>query len=509
MLLTAVCIVLLIVLILEWFLNRRSRARAFWKIPGRRGTLIFGNCLDVVETPDVLFKKLRKWANSYKDLYRQWIFPYGVVHIYNPNDIEVIISNSKYNTKSLLYDFLRPWLRDGLLLSKGNKWQVRRKILTPSFHFNILQHFTTIVEENSSRLIRNLAKGEIEQTLDAVPLMSDVTLNSICETSMGTKLDEDTSGAGKIYKNSIHEIGKLIIYRIARSWLVFDTIFHLTKEGRRQKQVLKIIHEFPKKIIEERRSYIESHGFEIPTSDLNEDVVLGPLKRKMAMLDLLLFAEKDGLINEDGIQEEVDTFMFEGHDTTAMGLTYALLELANNPAIQDKVARELNDIFSESTRTASIHDLGQMKYLESCIKETLRLYPPVPFISRYLTDGLILSGHSIPPGMTLCHIHIFDLHRREDLYPEPLSFNPDRFAPENCISRHPYAYIPFSGGSRNCIGQRFAMMEMKSVLSAILRQFILLPVTNRSELEFTTDLVLRTTHPIYVKFVRRNNVNLQ
>lgn len=327
----------------------------------------------------------------HEDIYRQWIYPYGVVHIYNPQDIEVVISNPKYNEKSLLYDNLRPWLCDGLLLSKGYKWQMRRKILTPAFHFNILRHFTAILEENSSRLVTKLEDELNHERSDVIPLMSDTTLNSICETSMGAKLDEDSSGAGKLYKSAIHEIGKLIIHRIARSWLAFDTIFNLTKEGRRQKEVLNVIHNFPKRIIEDRRMFIEKHGFKVPTDDLDEEDVVGPIKRRMAMLDLLLSAEKEGMIDVDGIQEEVDTFMFEGHDTTAMGLTFILMELAKNPSVQDKVVEELREIFGQSPRPGNMQDMSQMKYLECCIKETLRLYPPVPFISRYITDTVTLS----------------------------------------------------------------------------------------------------------------------
>ncbi|CAG9138745.1 unnamed protein product, partial [Plutella xylostella] len=331
---------------------------------------------------------------------------------------------------------------------------MRRKILTPAFHFNILRHFTAILEENSSRLVTKLEDELNHERSDVIPLMSDTTLNSICETSMGAKLDEDSSGAGKLYKSAIHEIGKLIIHRIARSWLAFDTIFNLTKEGRRQKEVLNVIHNFPKRIIEDRRMFIEKHGFKVPTDDLDEEDVVGPIKRRMAMLDLLLSAEK-----------------------------------------RDKVVEELCEIFGQSSRPGSMQDMSQMKYLECCIKETLRLYPPVPFISRYITDTVTLSGHVIPRGKTLCHIHIFDLHRRADLYPEPLVFNPERFTAGNCASRHPYAYIPFSGGPRNCIGQRFAMLEMKSAVSAVLRRYRLLPVTTPDQLQFSADLVLRTTHP--------------
>ncbi|GBP96580.1 Cytochrome P450 4C1 [Eumeta japonica] len=345
---------------------------------------------------------------------------------------EIIISGTKYNEKSMLYSFLKPWLRDGLLLSK--------------------------------------------------------------ETSMGTKLAEDSSGLGRIYKNAIHEIGKLIIYRVARSWLVFDFIFDMTKAGRKQKEVLNIIHNFPKQIIKDRREYVNGTGFELASDEmtLHECDVIGKSKKRMALLDLLISAQNERLISEEGIQEEVDTFMFEGHDTTAMGLTYLLMELANHKDIQDKVFHEISEIFGDSNQQITIQDLNRLKYMECCIKESLRLYPPVPVISRFIKDEITLNGNVIPAGNTLCHIHIFDLHRRADLFEDPLAFKPERFLPENSIGRHAYAYIPFSAGPRNCIGQRFAMLELKCSLVALLRAYELVAVTQRDQLQFTADLVACT-----------------
>ncbi|KOB67392.1 Cytochrome P450 monooxygenase Cyp4M5 [Operophtera brumata] len=169
---------------------------------------------------------------------------------------------------------------------------------------------------------------------------------------------------------------------------------------------------------------------------------------------------------------------------------------------QDKIFSELKDIFGDSTRSATMEDLTKMRYLECCIKESLRLYPPVHFISRQLNEKVTLSGYTIPSGV-FCHIVILDLHRSPNLYKDPLKFDPDRFLPENSMGRHPYAYIPFSAGPRNCIGQKFAMMEMKSAISEILRKFELFPVTRTEDIEFTADLVLRNARPVYVSFRKR------
>ncbi|XP_050681337.1 cytochrome P450 4C1-like isoform X4 [Leptidea sinapis] len=220
------------------------------------------------------------------------------------------------------------------------------------------------------------------------------------------------------------------------------------------------------------------------------------------MLDLLLSAEKDGLIDNIGIQEEVDTFMFEGHDTSAAGLTFCLLALAENETIQDKIVQELDEIFDGDNRDATLEDLAAMNYLERCIKESLRLYPPVPFIGRDLSEDVKLSNYLAPKGF-MSHIHIFDLHRQESLFKNALLFDPDRFLPENSVGRHNYAYIPFSAGPRNCIGQKFAMMEMKSAVSSVLRKFRIIPITKSAEVIFATDLVLRSSNPILLKFIKR------
>lgn len=110
--------------------------------------------------------------------------------------------------------------------------------------------------------------------------------------------------------------------------------------------------------------------------------------------------------------------------------------------------------FGASDRQPTYQDLQDLPYMDLCVKESLRLYPSVPLISRVASKDIdTFSGYRIPKE-TIVVIHIYDLHRNADIFPDPEKFDPDRFLPENCIDRHPFSYLPFSGGPRNCIGNK-------------------------------------------------------
>ncbi|GMR52425.1 hypothetical protein PMAYCL1PPCAC_22620, partial [Pristionchus mayeri] len=170
---------------------------------------------------------------------------------------------------------------------------------------------------------------------------------------------------------------------------------------------------------------------------------------KRAFLDMLIAEQTRSNLSIEDIREEVDTFMFAGHDTTATALGWALWCLAHHQDIQQRAYEEVQGIFID--RDCTKDDLARMSFLERCIKETLRLFPSVPFVVRHLENDLRMGAFKIPRGASLV-ISPFLVHRNERLYPNPEIYDPDRFLPENSIGRHIYDYIPFSAGPRNCIG---------------------------------------------------------
>lgn len=216
------------------------------------------------------------------------------------------------------------------------------------------------------------------------------------------------------------------------------------------------------------------------------------------MMDTLLKAQRDGLIDDKGVMEETDTFTFEGHDTTAAAVTFTLLLLSHHPEAQERIFEEIQE-FKPENKEWAITDINKMEYFDRVIKESLRIYPSVPIIGRVFSENFEHDGVVHKKG-TILNINIFELHRDDTIFPDPEKFDPDRFLPENCIGRNNFAYIPFSAGMRNCIGQKFAMLELKAMLIKVVENFKIFPVTKREDIKFTLDLTLRPIGPIKMKF---------
>lgn len=310
---------------------------------------------------------------------------------------------------------------------------------------------------------------------------------------MGVKLDDMTE-KGDRYRNAMKMLGKLFVKRFSNPLYFNKTIYHLIG-ARQDAPYLKVIQEFSSEIIAKRRILLEKELDhrrlnQLPDEDMYDKKSKESLyytlsinsfmiysyvneRRRFTMLDTLICAEKDGLIDHKGICEEVDTLIFGGFDTTSMILILTLMNLAIHPDIQDLCHREISEhihstfvyqtnfnililigiVVSDHLSNLDCTQLTKLKYLECCVKETSRLYPPVPVIARQtLTEIEFPNGLILPPNTQIV-MHVFDLHRNEKYWDAPDDFDPNRFLPHNYNNRHPFAYIPFSAGQRSCIGK--------------------------------------------------------
>ncbi|XP_071808402.1 cytochrome P450 4V2-like [Asterias amurensis] len=469
------------------------------EIPGPPALPIVGNAHLFDRDPAKFYQQVLQFCRDYPKVFRIMLGPTCMIAIHNAKDAEVLFNSTKHITKSFVYDFLHPWLGAGLLTSKGSKWFHRRKLLTPTFHFSILNNFRVVFNEKADILARKLSTMADGRAFNIFPIITQCSLDIICETAMGKNIHAQENEKSE-YVQSVIKMSELIQERQKYPWYWFDGLYSVLPSGKEHARCLKVLHDATSSVIKERNSKFS----ELYPRGIDEQSVEEPKKRRLAFLDLLLHMHRDdNSFTFEDIREEVDTFMFEGHDTTAAGASWCLYLLGRHPEIQQRVHEELDEVFGDNDEPATSDQLQSLLYLTRVLKETLRIYPSVPFIGRTLEEDCVIGGYKLPKGVNAIAL-ITGLHRDPEVFPNPEEFDPDRFLPENCVNRHAYAYVPFSAGARNCIGQRFAMMEEKVMVSAVLRRFNIQSLQTPDEVLPLSELILRPSGGIQVKLTPRS-----
>ncbi|XP_007489775.1 cytochrome P450 4F3-like isoform X2 [Monodelphis domestica] len=438
----------------------------------------------------------QKLVCTFRDVCCLWIGPWcPVIRIFHPSYIKPVLLASAFilPKDDFFYSFLEPWLGNGLLLSKGDKWSQHRRLLTPAFHFGILKSYVKIFSQGAdimhAKWRRLCAEGNTR--LDMFEHVSLMTLDSLqkCIFSYDSNCQEKPSA----YISAILELSSLVTKRFQKPLLFWDALYSLTSEGRCFSRACRLVHHFSEAVIQDRRQILTKQGTE---SFLREKG-----KRKtMDFIDILLLAkDKDGktLSNKD-IQAEADTFMFGGHDTTASGISWALYNLAQHPEHQNRCRQEIEELLKgRQPEEIEWDDLANMPFLTMCIKESLRIHPPVPMVSRYCTKDIQLPDGRVIPKGNICLISIFGTHHNPAVWPNPEVYNPYRFDTNNAEKIPPLAFIPFSAGPRNCIGQNFALYEMKVVLALTLLRFRVFP--DDHPVRRKSELILRADNGLWLK----------
>ncbi|XP_063456851.1 cytochrome P450 4F11 isoform X2 [Pan paniscus] len=423
-------------------------------------------------------KTLTQLVTTYPQGFKLWLGPtFPLLILCHPDIIRPITSASG----------------DGLLLSGGDKWSRHRRMLTPAFHFNILKPYMKIFNKSVNIMHDKWQRlaSEGSARLDMFEHISLMTLDSLqkCVFSFESNCQEKPSE----YIAAILELSAFVEKRNQQILLHTDFLYYLTPDGQRFRRACHLVHDFTDAVIQERRRTLPTQGI--------DDFLKNKAKSKtLDFIDVLLLSkDEDGKeLSDEDIRAEADTFMFEGHDTTASGLSWVLYHLAKHPEYQEQCRQEVQELLKDREPIEiEWDDLAQLPFLTMCIKESLRLHPPVPVISRCCTQDIVLpDGRVIPKGI-VCLINIIGIHYNPTVWPDPEVYDPFRFDQENIKERSPLAFIPFSAGPRNCIGQAFAMAEMKVVLALTLLHFRILPT--HTEPRRKPELILRAEGGLWLR----------
>lgn len=372
------------------------------------------------------------------------IGPLRAVFLRHPDAVKHVLvdNNHNYDKQTRGYDVLRTFLGSGLLTSEGDFWRRQRRIAQPAFHRRKIAAFGQImVDDTIDMLARWDDAASLGKTIDMAEEMTSLTLRIVGQTLLSTEVE---SSAG--------EVGRAVT--LLNQWAdrALDSILPLgfpTPGTLRAREAARRLDTVIADIIARRRS--GEHG----------DDLLGML---MDTRD----ADTGETMTDRQLRDEVMTIFLAGHETTATSLAWTFYLLSTHPEVERKIRAELERELCG--RPPTVDDLPRLTYLLQVVKESMRLLPPAWIIDRHAVADDVVTGYRIKKD-TLVLLSPYVTHRHPALWPNPEGFDPERFAPALEESRPRYAYFPFGGGPRQCIGNNFAMMEAQLILATVLQRF--------------------------------------
>jgi cytochrome P450 len=411
--------------------------------PGPRGHWLLGSMPDFLNDS---LGYLRRMAQDYGDVVRYRVAHMTWYQVNHPDGIARILqeNNRNYGKGELTLGILRPVAGNGLFLSEGEFWLRQRRLMQPTFHHKHLAGFDTmIVEATQARLERWGAYASSGQPLDIMSEMSALTSDVVSRVLFSTPAG-DSAGVAQAVSTLAEDIG----YRFAVPFYPPPRV--PTPRNRRQRAALAALDRAIYEIIAARRR-----------GDTSGDDLLNLL--------LNVRDEETGEGMSDGqLRDELITLFVAGHETTAVALTWVWHLLAAHPDAADRVRAEQAGVLGDRVPAAA--DLPRLAYARMVIDETMRLYPPAWITNRQALADDEICGYHIPAGAIVL-ISPYVLHRHPDYWDHPDAFDPERFTPERSAGRPHYAYFPFGGGPRQCIGKGLALMEAQLILAAVAQRF--------------------------------------
>ncbi len=416
-----------------------------------------------------LLGHFHRTVRRFPSISRAMIGPYHYVNISEPAYIEHVFTHPDIYVKGRDNKTLRFLLGNGLVTSEGEFWLKQRRLIQPLFHKQRLQSFVQKINESTVTMLKNW-ETKTGVVIDMHTEMTNVTLDIVSQTLMSTEVVGDFKKISEALVVVMEGMMKILRLPV---WI--PTPGNLKMQKNRA-----LLFDTIQKIIEDRR------------------------KNKTEFNDLLTMlmevedADTRERMTDEQLRDEVITIFLAGHETTANALSYTFFLLAQHAEIKQRVVDEVKQVVGDNEM--SFENLSKLEYTTMVIKESMRLYPPVWGITRDASREDVIGGYRIKKGDSIA-MSPYAVHRLEKYWENPLKFDPERFSPERMKNIHRYAWFPFGGGQRFCIGNNFAMMEMQIVIALACTQFNF-TLTENFKLELEPLVTLRPKHGVMMKLER-------
>jgi len=371
---------------------------------------------------------------------------------------------ANYRKENAFYSEIRSAFGDGLLTTQDAEWQRQKRYLQPLFAARRVNGYATAMTEQAQQVVRRW-RARPPGTVDLHQEMTRLTLATVGRILFGEDLGQVLPVLQCTFDPLADAVRRRALAggRVPRSWP--------TPVNRRLRRAQHELQSVCDQIVAHRRA---SGG------------------RQEDLLGLLLDARDEGSSLADGeVRDQVLVFLLAGHETTSTALTYALHLLGRHPDVQHRVRAEVDTIAGDRALTAQ--DVPALGYTTMVLKEAMRLYPSAPFLGRLAVQDDQIGGYHIPAGADVV-LAPWITHRHPAFWQQPERFDPQRFTPEQDKARHRYAWFPFGGGPRACIGQHFSMLESVIALATLVRDFHF--AAPPGEPAHTSHITLRPTHGV-------------
>jgi len=383
-------------------------------------------------------------ARRHGDVVGFRIGPLRSVLLRHPDAIKHVLvdNNPNYDKHTRGYDVLREFLGNGLLTAEGDLWRRQRRIAQPAFHRRRIEGFADAMLADTLDMLRRWDDlAGLGRTVDMAHEMMALTLRIVGRTLLSTDVQDAADEVG-------HAVTVLHDWADAR----LDSLLPLelpTPRTLRARAASRRLDRIIGDLITRRRG-----------GEHAEDL--------LGMLMEAKDAETGESMTDRQLRDEVTTMFLAGHETTANALAWTFYLLSTHPEVERRLRAELDAALAGVTPVLA--DLPRLPYLLQVVKESMRLYPPAWILDRRAKDEDSILGYRVRKNtLVLCSPYV--THRHPELWPNPEGFDPERFTAAAEATRPRYAYFPFGGGPRQCIGIAFAMMEAQLILATVLQRY--------------------------------------
>ncbi|XP_026321585.1 cytochrome P450 4V2-like [Hyposmocoma kahamanoa] len=484
---------------LVWLQGRRTR-KMLGHLPQYPTLPFIGNAHQILGDGGHFFQMLIDITNIMEETdkpFLVWVGPQPVLVLKDLDDIKAV--NTAYIDKPYYYKFGQPWVGYGLVTAPSSIWKKNIKKLAGTFTSNIVEGYQDLFNAQAARLVEKLKTegGEPFDVLDKY--LAYTTLESICQTALGVPVTEGGIVTARYY-HAFNRTLESLVKRLKNIFYHIDFLYRFSTSHKEMQSSIAILHNVANAIIKTRKKEREELRKNV---DLRKETSDNGRTKFKTFLDILLDTnEVDHTLTEKQIMDEVNTIILGGQETAALTSSMALLIIGSNPGIQEKLFAELKAIFGDSKRPMEKDDLQRMDYLDAVICETLRLYPPIPAVARDADKDLQIKSCTIPKGVS-CIANIWAAGRSKKQWGSDADqFRPERWLSNGLSTSNAAGLLAFSYGKRSCIGRRYAMSLLKTLLAYIIREFVV--ESEVEKVQFKIDVTLKPCGGNHIRVRQRD-----